>query len=242
VHLTRPEWGQAVLAAGGQPQGHGFTAANGSSGIGDYVVDPVPGLPLRLIALDTIGSYSDAGEYSRGDSFLGPALQKAVADAVLVVVASHHPASGVSPSDKLVQMLAACPNVILHLCGHGHANQVIAHPGTSPLLGYWEVETAGLIDWPQQGRLIELVDKRDGTAELWLTLFDLDTTLPGGALVEGARFLALQEIHSGALTGGTAREGTPTDRNVILPVALPPEVREKLAALPGTALESALFY
>ena len=45
-----------------------------------------------------------------------------------------------------------------------------------------------LVDWPQQGRLVELVDNRDGTGEFWLTMFDYDTEhTPLGALADGAR-------------------------------------------------------
>jgi hypothetical protein len=102
------------------------------------------------------------------------------------------------------------------------------------------VETCALLDWPQQGRLVELVDRRDGTCDLWLTMFDFDTDhKPLGALVEGARFHALKEVHAGE--EGSGGPGKAASRNVVLPVAIPVAIRQKLAALPGQAIESTLF-
>jgi hypothetical protein len=119
---------------------------------------------------------------------------------------------------------------------------VVARLGATPAQGYWEVQTCSLACWPQQGRLVELVDNRDGTAELWLTLIDFGTDhQPLGAIAEDSRFLALQEIHSGAQGGGTTKEGDVEDRNVILPVLVPDAVRPALASLDGLPIESALF-
>jgi len=243
VHLSRKEWVNDLLYAPGLPGGHGLTNDNLSSGTADYVADPVPGLPLRLVVLDTTALATAAGAYGRVDSFLEPALLKAQQDEVLVVVVSHHYLDGiVGNSGDLRQTLNSFPNVIMHLVGHGHTNLVTPRPGVSPAHGYWEVQTCSLIEWPQQGRLIELVDRRDGTAEIWLTLTDFDTDhQPGGALAQASRFLALYEVHSGANGSGGDDEGDLGDRNVVLPVAVPQEVQKKLSALPGQPIESMLF-
>ncbi|HEY3449736.1 MAG TPA: metallophosphoesterase [Myxococcales bacterium] len=242
ANLTRGDFMAAVAAAMGAPAGHGFGQTLASSGDGDYVVEPVPGLPLRLLVLNTNAAGSAAGYYanSKIDGFVSSALAQAEADQVLVVVASHHPSDSiVGTGDKLRAKLNACPNVVLHLVGHTHDNLVTPRPGATPHLGYWEVTTAGLVAWPQQSRLVELVDRRDGTAELWLTMVDFDTDhVPLGALAEASRFLALREVHAGLANKG---EGSPADRNVILPVALTPELRATLAALPGKPVESKLF-
>jgi hypothetical protein len=128
---------------------------------------------------------------------------------------------------------------VLHLVGHTHENLVTPRPGATPQLGYWEVTTSGLVAWPQQARLVEIVDKRDGTAELWMTMVDFDTDhQPLGPLAEASRFFALYEVHAGLASKG---EGTRADRNVILPVALTPELRARLASVPGKPVESRLF-
>ena len=246
VHLSRKDWIGMVFNSGGKPASHGLTGSNVSAGRADCTVDPVPGLPLRVIMLDTAADTfppGAAGIYSTSNlnTFLKPALIKAVADGVLVIVASHHPSSSVVVGGTAIQQaLTGCPNVILHLCGHTHRNRVTPRPGPTPADGYWEVETCALLDWPQQGRLVELVDRRDGTCELWLTMFDYDTDhKPLGARVQGARFYALKEVHAGEESG--SGDGKTTDRNVILPVSVPANVQMKLAALPGKPIEAKLY-
>ncbi|MHB8872277.1 MAG: metallophosphoesterase family protein [Myxococcaceae bacterium] len=246
AHLTSTEWRAALAAAPGLPVGHGVTGALATTGDGDFVVEPVPGVPLRLVVLNTVAATGGAqGVYpaAKIDGFLDTALKQAEADQVLVIVASHHPSEGiVLTGGKLRDRLNASPNVVLHLAGHTHENVVTARPGTAPHTGYWEVETSALAEWPQQGRLVELVDRRDGTAELWLTLVDYGTDhQPSGAVAAGSRFLALRELHSGARSGGAASEGRAIDRNVVLPVALTPALRTRLAAVGGKPIESLLF-
>jgi hypothetical protein len=241
-HLTRQAWFQLHLDLGGLPKGHGFTAANVQSGKGDYVAEVAPGLPLRLVVLDTCAQVSAVGAYpdDRIDGFLKPALAQALADEVLVIVVSHHPTSGIPiQGSKIRDALHSCPNVVLHLVGHGHKNQVIDHQGKTPSLSYWEVQTTSIIDWPQQARMVELVDNRDGTAEFYLTLIDFDTDHALGHLAQAGRFLALQDVQSG--DGGSNGSGGVEDRNVILPVLLPDSVRQKLAQVTGHPIESLLF-
>lgn len=242
-HLTRKEWIKAVRAAKGMPAGHGLAASHESSGVADFVVDPVPGLPLRLVVLDTLSPIGAQGAYPRISSFLTPALKQAETDGVLVIVVSHHDSAGiVGFTGALRGALNACPNVLLHVVGHGHKNRVSAHKGSSAAHGYWEVQTSALCDWPQQARLIELVDRRDGTVELWLTLVDFGVDHKiGGPLAAASRFLAMREIHVGENKGGASAEGKVSDRNVVLRAAIPQAVSAKLAQLPGKPIESKLL-
>ena len=88
---------------------------------------------------------------------------------------------------------------------------------------------------------MELVDRRDGTAEIWLTLVDFDTEhQPTGPLALASRFFALYEVHSGRSSAGE-NEGQVGDRNVVLPVALPKTIQSKLSSLPGQPIESKLL-
>ena len=247
AHLGRQQWMSMLYKAAGKPAGHGLAAGNLSTGRGDHVFDPVPGVPLRVVVLDTAADTFPPGAlgvYSKDhhDNFLLPALKKAQADEVLVIVASHHPVeASMTGGSQLLQTLHSFPNVVLHLAGHRHHNRVAPRISKiSPAHDYWEVETCALVDWPQQGRLVEFVDNRDGTGEFWLTMFDYDTDhKPLGALVEGARFHALKEVHSGE--EGAGGPGGSNARNVILPVVIPDTIRKKLGKLPGSAIESKLL-
>jgi 3',5'-cyclic AMP phosphodiesterase CpdA len=235
----------AIAGAPGLPSGHGFGTTLSSTPDGDYVVQPKADLPLRLVVLNTVGGDLSEGALAQEkiDGFLDAALKEAEASRALVIVSSHHPSDSIAATGAALRArLNACPNVVLHLVGHTHKNLVQPRPGDDPQHGYWEVTTASLVDWPQQSRLVELVDCRNGILEVWLTMVDLPTEhRPLGSLVEASRFLALQEVHSGALGSGTASEGRAIDRNVILPVALTPELRARLATATGKPIESKLF-
>ena len=59
--------------------------------------------------------------------------------------------------------------------GHTHSNQIWAHPRSEKgkvVGGFWEINTASHIDWPQQARLIEIVDNHDGTLSIFTTMID----------------------------------------------------------------------
>ena len=67
-------------------------------------------------------------------------------------------------------------NVILWINGHSHVNRVWPHRSfrsTAPLQsGFWEINTASHIDFPQQARTIEIVDNQDGTLSIFGVLID----------------------------------------------------------------------
>jgi metallophosphoesterase (TIGR03767 family) len=62
------------------------------------------------------------------------------------------------------------PNVIAYVAGHTHENRVdLYRKGKS---AFWQINTASHADWPQQSRLIELMDNHDGTLSLFNTVLD----------------------------------------------------------------------
>ena len=62
------------------------------------------------------------------------------------------------------------PNVIAYVAGHTHENRVdLYRKGKS---GFWQINTASHADWPQQSRLIEVMDNHDGTLSLFNTVLD----------------------------------------------------------------------
>ena len=136
-------------------------------------------------------------------------------------------------------------NVIALVSGHTHENRVtpVKRPGDG---GFWEIETAAELDFPNQNRLIEVMDNRDGTLSLFGTVLDhagpIAAPPPGtpGAtmsvsdLASAGRLLAYNDPQSarapdtGEVGGGGL--GAPADRNVEL---LLPDPRER-AAPPGS--------
>ncbi len=74
---------------------------------------------------------------------------------------------------ELQALLHRFPNVIAYVNGHSHLNAIAAYPDTSGrTAGFWEITTSAILDPPQHGRIIEVVDNRDGTLSLFTTLVD----------------------------------------------------------------------
>ena len=88
-------------------------------------------------------------------------------------------------------LLAGTPNVIAYVAGHTHRNTVGFNRGRRGR-GFWEINTASHIDWPQQSRLIDIMDNGDGTLSLFGTV--LDSAAPAAAPPSGpaAAFTPLQ--------------------------------------------------
>jgi metallophosphoesterase (TIGR03767 family) len=133
--------------------------------------------------------------------------------------------------DQVEAMLLRYPNVILWVNGHTHVNKVWAHPrpAGSPFRGgFWELNTASHVDWPQQARLVEVVDNRDGTLSVFGTIVDsAGPDRPRGIgdplqLASWSRELAANDWQERAVTPGSdGRRGSAADRNVELVVARP---------------------
>ena len=91
--------------------------------------------------------------------------------------------------DEVVAELLAHPNVIAWVNGHTHSNNVWAHQRDGGG-GFWEINTASHIDWPQQARLIEVTDNRDGTLSIFATMVDHGAPLAYGGRLDGPMPLA----------------------------------------------------
>jgi metallophosphoesterase (TIGR03767 family) len=79
-------------------------------------------------------------------------------------------------TETLRCLLLRHPGVIAFVNGHEHNNRVDSftrRPGDGPVEGgFWEVNTASHIDWPQQSRVIDLFDNHDGTLSIFGTIVD----------------------------------------------------------------------
>jgi metallophosphoesterase (TIGR03767 family) len=122
----------------------------------------------------------------------------------------------------LQALLTAHKSVIAYVAGHTHENKVtpFARPGGS---GFWGIETASEADWPQQSRLIEVMDNKDGTLSIFGT--SLNTPVPAGTPAPGnaAGFteaqlasLSRELSYNDPQAGGGTGEGTAADGNVEL--------------------------
>ena len=160
-------------------------------------------------------------------------------DDQLVLVFSHHTPSTMDATDpdparpaerrllgpEVVSILVRYPNVVAWVDGHTHTNGITPHPHPQGLAsGFWEITTASHVDWPQQARVIELVDNQDGTLSLFGTMIEhaasaqVDRAAADAVGLAGlARELGLND----AGAGPQHKPGTASDRNVELVLTAP---------------------
>ena len=151
------------------PAGHGFDYTSTLTGLAHYSVRPERDVPIRLVVLDSTGpeaipGYTGAaGAISRleFDGFLKPEFRRAREAGEYVIVVTHHPSEGLTKPTALPcvtpaefqSYLAAQSNILAHLCGHDHYHEVIIRNGRYP---YPEILTGSLIDYPQEGRMLDI--------------------------------------------------------------------------------------
>ncbi len=90
--------------------------------------------------------------------------------------AIRDPAAEPTPDETLRCLLLRHPSVIGFIAGHEHNNRIRPHErldATGRLTGgFWEIVTASHIDWPQQSRVLDLVDNLDGNLSIFATMLD----------------------------------------------------------------------
>jgi hypothetical protein len=158
------------------------------------------------------------------------------------MVFSHHTSdtmgnplvlTGLDPSPRVLgpavtSYLLSQPRVIAWVNGHTHRNQVIPHKRADGTGGFWEINTASHIDFPQQARLIEVVDNGDDTMSIFTTIIDHAGPPSWNALLGNTISLAAlsRELSANDPQSNFASlSGTLEARNTELLLATPPELR-----------------
>jgi len=192
----------------------GFVAAlaSHSGGNGSYFARDIGA--VRCIALDTV---CDAGGADGSIDVAQLRWLEARLDESrdrYVVILSHHGYDTLSNprgerrAGELLALLQRFPNVVLWLNGHIHANRITARGG------FWEVTTSSIVDWPCQGRLVELYRTEGGLLAIGCTMLDHDGEGLAGLHRELAGNVPLNGFDSW-------RPGTPGDRNAVLLLPAP---------------------
>ena len=236
----RVEMVREHFATTGSPIGHGFTPANRTAGTAYYAFDQ--GV-VRGVVLDTVNEHGGPDGSLDHAQFTWLREELAAHPDRIVLVFSHHTSATMGNwlttltqprvlGRHVRELLLSHPNVVAWVNGHTHINSITQHPRPhSPGGGgFWEITTASHIDWPQQARLIELIDNGDGTLSLVTTIIDtaappmpsdrLDNT---ENLVALARQLAANDWQARADTTPTVdgHRGSLLDRNTELLLPIP---------------------
>jgi uncharacterized repeat protein (TIGR01451 family) len=132
-----------------------------------------------------------------------------------------------STAETFTELVGRFPNVIGYVAGHTHEHKLIPFTRSDSSV-WWEINTSATADWPQQHRLIDVMDNRDGTLSIFGTVLDhaspATAPAPGDAsgfgnsqLASIGRTFSFADPQSGPPSG----EGTPEDRNVEMLLADP---------------------
>jgi hypothetical protein len=179
----------------------------------DYMLDV--GERLRLVVLDL--ARRDGGSsglvVAGQPEWVAARAAEARAAGRWVMFVSHQALWDSSGGEAVLAVLDREPSVIATLSGHTHRNRI--RPRMTAAGGYWLIETASLIDFPQQARALRLraTAGRGVAIEAWM----LDHVFPG-SLGTISRQLAYLDAHGGR---PQAFAGTPRDRNVVLYLSRP---------------------
>src|SRR6478609_4447720 len=235
--LSRGEIVDEHFSTTGLPRGHGFTQANRDADTAYYAFDQGR---FRFVVMDTVNpnGYADGSLDQAQFSWLKGTIESANGQAVLLF--SHHTsASMTNPfvatggdlnprvlGAEVTAYLLSQPRLVAWVNGHTHRNEITAHTRSDGSGGFWEINTAAHIDYPQQSRLVEVADNEDGTLSIFTTIVDhagpadyrgdLGSTVTLAAL---SRELAVNDPQA-----DLTATGAPKDRNTELLVRKPADM------------------
>ncbi|MBE3120073.1 MAG: TIGR03768 family metallophosphoesterase, partial [Candidatus Atribacteria bacterium] len=129
-------------------------------------------------------------------------LDKGQMEGKLMIIAAHEPIGvEVSPSmmawipaaeTELIAKLHTYPNLLFWIAGHRHQNTVTAFKSPDanrPELGFWQVETSSLREFPQQFRTFQIIRNSDYTISILTT--NVDPAVKDGSFAALSRSYAI---------------------------------------------------
>jgi metallophosphoesterase (TIGR03768 family) len=216
--LSRKEWMSEFFNTTSNPHGHGFTQSNLDNDFACYTFEPKSAIPIRVIVLDDQQRNDIFEVHCQGAldqqrlDWLINELEKGQAEGKLMIVSAHIPLSFIGYGatnpfinkqgllDKL-QSNPGYPNLIMWISGHVHRNVVTAFKSPDPNhpeLGFWQVETASLKDFPQQFRTFDIDRNSDNTISIFTTNVNPEAEEGSFAAISRSYAIASLEIFAPA--------------------------------------------
>jgi len=159
----------------------------------DYAVDL--GSRVRLVVLDTVDREGGSGATVAGDQLAWLDRQLAAAGPRWVLLASHQPLVSSEGGRAVLARADRDPQVIAAIAGHSHRNRIRPRPTATG--GYWLIETASLVDFPQQARALRVRATTGGGVAIETWMLDHDDRGAAGALAATSRRLAFLDAQGG---------------------------------------------
>ena len=252
--LSRKEWIDEFFHTSSHPVGHGFNRANVETDFACYSFAPKSNLPIKVIVLDDTQREDDANTEGykwhgavdqKRYEWLVEELDQGQAQGQLMIIAAHIPIGVEKPgafmswwdhayiSEKaLFSKLHEYPNLLMWIAGHRHFNTVTAFKSPDadrPELGFWQVETASLRDFPQQFRTFEIVRNSDNTISIFTTNVDYSAEEGSPAAKSRSYAIAANQLVSNPAISSNPGLMLPTGAyNAELVKQLSPEMQAKM--------------
>ena len=185
----------AVKNAPGQPIMHGFTnhGPHDERVYFSYIDAEKRCLYIFLdTAVRSSGAHDgiDLEQFNGLKTTLDLELRESGSVVKMVIIAFHHGLDEITDesmryvsSDVILTLIHSHHEIKLWLCGHTHKNEVRAYPNAQhPGLGFFQIATASLMDWPCTTRTIEVFEHSDGSSEIELTVHRVSRAKPDGSL------------------------------------------------------------
>jgi metallophosphoesterase (TIGR03767 family) len=233
--VSHQEWIAEHWNTRGTPIGHGFTRQNLRADTGYYTFDPAP--DIHCVVLDSVDPAAGANGSLDDVQFDWLGADLAAHARQIILVFAHHTIATMDNSingrgnsrprrlgPDVEQLFWAHPSVVAFVNGHTHRNTVLPHPNPDGVHdGFWEINTAAHIDWPEQSRLIEVFDNADGTLSIFGTMVDHAAGLsPGGLAALDLAAISRELAYNDPQRTPADGSGSLSDRNVELIIAAPP--------------------
>jgi metallophosphoesterase (TIGR03768 family) len=216
--LRREEWMTEFFNSTSKPSGHGFNKEDAERGFACYSFEPKPDIPIKVIVLDDTQKDTDPDVHGYGHGsldqeryeWLVSELDKGQAEGKLMIIACHIPFGVEEPGSfigwwseayvtesALIAKLNTYPNFLAWIAGHRHVNKVTAFKSPDPKhpeLGFWEIESSSLREFPEQFRTFEIVRNSDNTLSIFTT--NIDPAVKEGSMAATSRSyaIAIQQI------------------------------------------------
>jgi len=174
----------------------------------------------------------------------------------LCIIFAHHGPDEFAPlvtdmntkyvsAGRLKERLKTFENVIAFVSGHTHVNRVKAETDAQGQ-GYWDINTCGVADWPQEWRRVTIKDNGDGTGTLVCRMHTYDPEIltreiyriwdpVAGTYLDPAYGEGESIREVSAAENETSAAGAEADRDVELPFAIPAAVKDTIVAAQQTA-------
>jgi hypothetical protein len=244
-------WMNELFSTTSNPVGHGFSQSNLDDDFACYSFVPKSQIPIKIIVLDDTVKGPNQQDYAAGDldtqrfQWLTGELQAGQDANQLMIIAAHVPIkpqttfSNTTPTylwpgpeytdDSVLNTLHRYPNLILWMAGHRHVNVVTPQPSpnSDPTLGFWEVETSSLRDFPQQFRAWEIRRNSDNTISILIT--NVDPAVRDGSPAAKSRGYAIGAARIFGATATSIADTTSHAYNAELIVQLTPQMQAVIA-------------